>query len=104
MREINSTEKKNWLSASTWLRGLFMLLFGFIAGFTRFIITLIAIFQFLSLLATGRGNTHLKSFGESLNNYIYHINQFLTLNTDKYPFPLSSWPEEKPHYRYTPRD
>ncbi|WP_286234512.1 DUF4389 domain-containing protein [Thalassotalea sediminis] len=103
MKDIHSVEKKNWLSAGTWLRGLFMLLFGFIAGFVRFIITMIAIFQFLFLLVTGRANNHLKSLGQSLNNYIYQINQFLTLNTDKYPFPLSDWPEDKPHYRYTHR-
>lgn len=103
MRDVNSDSKKNWQSANTWMRGLFMLLFGFVAGFTRFLITIIAVFQFVCLLVTGKPNTALKRFGFSLNNYIYQINQFLTLNSDKYPFPLSSWPEEKPHYRYSPR-
>lgn len=104
MQDINSIEKKNWQSASTWMRGLFMLLFGFIAGFTRFLITIIAVFQFFCVLAIGKPNSALKVFGQSLNNYIYQINQFLTMNSDKYPFPLSGWPEDKPHYRYTPRD
>ena len=104
MKDINTHSKKNWQSPSTWLRGLFMLLFGFIAGVARFLITIIAVFQFFCLLATGRANPALKTFGQSLNNYIYQINQFLTLNSDKYPFPLSSWPEDKPHYRYSPKN
>lgn len=105
MREVNShPKKKNWQSGSTWMRGVFMILFGFIAGFTRFLITLIAIFQFLCLLISGKPNPTLKRFGFNLNNYIYQINQFLTLNSKRYPFPLSGWPEEKPHYGYAPRN
>lgn len=103
MRDINSVEKKHGFTASNLIRGAFMLLFGMVAGFVRFLITLIAVFQFFCLLFTGKANPALKSFGQSLNNYIYQINQFLTANTEKYPFPLSGWPE-KPHYRYSPRD
>jgi hypothetical protein len=99
MREINSTETKNWQNTSVWMRGLFMILFGFIGGFARFMITLIAVFQFFSLLLTRKSNSGLKLFGQSLNNYIYQINEFLTVNSDKYPFPLSSWPDDISKYR-----
>jgi len=99
MREINSTETKNWQNTSVWMRGLFMILFGFIGGFARFMITLIAIIQFFSLLLTRKPNSGLKLFGQSLNNYIYQINEFLTANSDKYPFPLSGWPDDKSKYR-----
>ncbi|GLX78995.1 hypothetical protein tinsulaeT_23350 [Thalassotalea insulae] len=102
-RATNETTR-NWQNTSVWLRGLFMLLFGFIGGFARFLVTIIAVFQFFSLLLTRKANAPLKSFGESLNNYIYQINQFLTVNSEQYPFPLSSWPDEKPVYRYSPRD
>ncbi|WP_206483275.1 DUF4389 domain-containing protein [Thalassotalea sp. G2M2-11] len=100
---IEQTSSKNWLNTSVWLRGIFMLIFGFIGGFARFLITIIAVFQFFSLLLTRKANTPLKIFGESLNNYIFQINQFLTVNSDKYPFPFNSWPDSKPVYRYTPR-
>ncbi len=100
-QQTNETSK-NWRNTSVWFRGVMMILFGFIGGFARFLITLIAVFQFFSLLLTRKANSPLQAFGQSLNNYIYQINQFLTVNSDKYPFPLSSWPDEKPRYRYTP--
>lgn len=95
MKEINHSTEKNWQNSSVWLRGVFMLLFGFIGGFARFIITLIAIIQFLSMLLTRKPNSGLKVFGQSLNNYIYQINDFLTANSENYPFPLSGWPSNK---------
>lgn len=95
MREINHSTEKNWQNTSVWLRGIFMLVFGFIGGFARFIITLIAIVQFFSMLLTRKPNTGLKVFGQSLNNYIYQINDFLTANSENYPFPLSGWPSNK---------
>jgi len=104
MRDINSTETKNWQNTNVWLRGLFMILFGFIGGFARFFITLIAVFQFFSLLLTREANKPLKQFGQSLNNYIYQINDFLTANSDKYPFPLSGWPSDRSEYRYSVKD
>lgn len=103
MKDINSTGRKNWQNTSVWMRGLFMILFGFIGGFARFMITLIAIFQFFSLLLTRKANSGLKLFGQSLNNYIYQINEFLTANSDTYPFPLSGWPEDKTTYKYSSR-
>jgi len=104
MRDINSTGTKNWKSTSVWMRGLFMILFGFIGGFARFMVTLIAVFQFFSLLLAGKPNAALKLFGQSLNNYIYQINDFLTVNSNKYPFPLSGWPDDKSAYKYSSRD
>jgi hypothetical protein len=90
--------QKNWQNLNVWKRGLAMLLFSFLAGFGRFIISLIALFQFVSLLFTEQPNQPLVKFGHSLNNYLYQINQFLTVNTERYPFPFADWPtssEEK---------
>ncbi|WP_448565513.1 DUF4389 domain-containing protein [Thalassotalea ganghwensis] len=84
---------KSWKNISIWQRGLAMLLFGFIGGFVRFVITLIAIFQFIAMLLTEQPNKQLQKLGQNLNHYVYHINQFLTANTDTYPFPFSAWPD-----------
>jgi len=84
--------QKNWQNLNVWKRGLAMLLFSFLAGFGRFIISLIAIFQFISLLFTEQPNQPLVKFGHNLNNYLYQINQFLTVNTERYPFPFADWP------------
>lgn len=87
------TAEKSWKNLGVWQRGLAMLLFGFIGGFARFFITLIAIFQFITLLFTSKPNRQLLKLGQSLNSYIYQINQFLTVNTEKYPFPFADWPD-----------
>jgi len=85
-------EEKTYKSSNVFKRGLAMLFFGFLAGFARVGITFIAIFQFIALLINEKPNKPLQEFGASLNDYIFQINEFLTVNTEKYPFPLSSWP------------
>ena len=92
MNEEKIINHKPWQNTNVWKRGLAMLLFGFIAGFVRFIITMISLFQFISLLFTEKPNFPLVKFGQSLNNYLYQINQFLTINSEIYPFPFADWP------------
>ena len=70
-----------------------MLCFGFISGFIRFFIALIAIFQFITMLFSNTPNSQLLRLGQSLNSYIYQINQLLTFNSEVYPFPFTDWPE-----------
>jgi len=84
--------EKTWKNGNVFKRGLAMLFFGFLAGFARVGITLIAVFQFFALLITEKPNKPLQQFGASLNDYIFQINEFLTVNSEKYPFPLSTWP------------
>jgi len=88
-------EDKPYKSSAVFKRGLAMLFFGFIAGFARVGITFIAIFQFIALLVSEKPNKPLQEFGAGLNDYIFQINEFLTVNSEKYPFPLSSWPTAK---------
>lgn len=70
-----------------------MLGYAFIAGFVRIGITLMAIFQFFSLLFSEKPNQPLVKFGQHLNTYLYQINQFLTVNSEVYPFPFADWPD-----------
>lgn len=83
----------SWKSPGIWQRGLAMLGFGFISGFIRLFITLIAIFQFITMLFTHKPNAQVLTLGQSLNSYSYQINQFLTVNSETYPFPFSEWPD-----------
>ena len=96
MNEEKVINAKSWQNINVWKRGLAMLLFGFIAGFTRFIITMISLFQFISLLFTEKPNFPLVKFGQSLNTYLYQMNQFLTINSEIYPFPFADWPSGTP--------
>ncbi|MBL4911098.1 MAG: DUF4389 domain-containing protein [Alteromonadaceae bacterium] len=85
-------EEKMNKSRNVFKRGFAMLFFGFLAGFARVGITFIAVFQFIALLVTEKPNKALQEFGAGLNNYIFQINEFLIVNSEKYPFPLSGWP------------
>lgn len=85
--------EKSWKNPGIWQRGLAMLCFGFISGFIRLFITLIAIFQFITMLCTNKPNPQLLTLGQSLNSYSYQINQFLTINSETYPFPFTDWPD-----------
>ena len=87
-----TTTEKTWHNKNAFKRGIAMLGFGFIAGFVRLAITLIAVFQFFALLIAEKPNKPLVKFGQSLNTYAYQINQFLTINCEVYPFPFADWP------------
>jgi len=94
---MNDTEtEKTWHNKNAIKRGIAMLGYGFLAGFVRLGITLIAIFQFLSLLFSEKPNEPLVRFGQNLNTYQYQINQFLTVNSEMYPFPFADWPDSAP--------
>jgi len=89
-------EEKTWHNKNALKRGIAMLGYGFIAGFVRLGITLIAVFQFLSLLFAEKPNVPLVKFGQNLNTFLYQINQFLTVNSEMYPFPFADWPDSAP--------
>ncbi len=87
--------KEHLLSPSTWLRGFFMLLFIAIYLVLRLVFLAIILFQFGSMLFTGKLNELLLSFADSLSVYVFQIVRYLTYNSDSKPFPFRHWP--KPH-------
>jgi hypothetical protein len=87
------TPEKTWHNKNVLKRGVAMLAYGFVAGFVRLGITVIAVFQFISLLFAEKPNQPLIEFGQNLNTYLYQINQFLTVNAEMYPFPFAEWPD-----------
>ena len=87
--------KQRLSNRDLWTRALFMVLFVFAYSIAELVITLIVIFQFFSVLFTGRANTPLLEFGANTSAYVYQILRFQTFNTETRPFPFSSWPEEE---------
>ncbi|MDM8546034.1 DUF4389 domain-containing protein [Candidatus Venteria ishoeyi] len=85
--------KDHILFFPTWVRGFFLLLFLVIYSVARIVILTIIIFQFGSLLFTGKVNERLLEFGEHLSIYSYQIIRYLTFNTEEKPFPFRSWPK-----------
>ncbi len=88
--------KKNLKDQSTWVRGLYMLLYGFLAGIADFVLIGVVVFQFVHKLLTGKVNAQLLTLGQGVCNYIYQIIQFLSFNSDYHPYPLGPWPGTEP--------
>lgn len=85
--------EENIKSKSTWLRGLFMLVFIFIYALSRFVVGAVVLLQFLWVLFTGEVNVRLKVLGESLAVYTSQMIRYLTYNTEQRPFPFDDdWP------------
>ena len=78
------------------LRGAFMLLFFVAARCVAVLVSVIALFQFLSVLIASKPNDNVKHFAGNLSLYAAEIIQFLSYNTDRKPWPYSKWPEERP--------
>ena len=84
--------KDNIKSSNVWMRGFFIFLYAMIAYVTIFLTFFVVMFQFGSLLFTGKLNERLLPFGQSLSILIHQIFNFLTFNSDEKPFPLGNWP------------
>ena len=86
--------KQNIKDQSTWMRGLYMLLFSIIYSVTEIVIILVVIFQFLSVLLTQQTNEKLLNLSMNLSTFIFQILSYVTFNSDERPFPFSDFPDE----------
>lgn len=86
--------KHNLKNRSTWIRGLYMLLFSLLAGIADIVLFGVILFQFVHKLITGSPNARLLKLGRGLASYVYQIIQFLTFNSEYHPYPLGAWPKD----------
>lgn len=86
--------KDNVKNPDTWLRGLFILVFGVILYFAVILVWLVAVFQFVTKLLTGDLNRQVADFNGGLLRYISLILGYITFQSDDKPFPFSPWPEQ----------
>ena len=84
--------KESLTATDTWIRGLFMLLFGIFYSVAEFVMIVVVIFQFVIMLVKGQTNERLLEFGDDLSAYIFQILQFQTFNTEEKPWPFAPWP------------
>ena len=85
--------KKNLKDKSSWLRGLYILLFVIAYNIAEIVLMAIVIFQFAYKILTGENNEKVLVFSGSLIRYITQIFQFITYRDETLPFPFSDWPE-----------
>ena len=86
--------KENLKSGSTWIRGLYMLLFTVLYGIAEVVLTIVVLFQFGTKLVTGNTNDRLRELSENIATYIYQVIRFLGFNTEEKPYPFGEWPEQ----------
>ena len=84
--------KENAKNSDTWLRGLFILVFGVIFYVLYGVIWLLVIFQFVTKVLTGALNQQLSDFSISLTRFAFQILRYITFQSEVRPFPFSSWP------------
>ena len=90
---MENQAKINLCNVDTWIRALYMILFGFLSVISRLLILVVSCLQFLSVLWAGVLNKNLQSFGQATSIWTYQAFLFLTYNSDEKPFPFSSWPD-----------
>ncbi|NBX73983.1 MAG: DUF4389 domain-containing protein [Alphaproteobacteria bacterium] len=78
----------------TWLRILFIILFGCTFYVSVFIIALLALLQLIAKLFTGQVTQDLARFGHNLGTYLSQIASYVTFASDFKPFPFSNFPNE----------
>jgi hypothetical protein len=93
---MNEKTKATLTNLDTWKRGVFMVVFSIISGVAKLIVTLVAVFQFVTLLFKGQTNQVVIPLGQNLSTYLYQITLFLTFKTDAMPFPFVPFPDGTP--------
>jgi hypothetical protein len=93
---MDEKTKATLTNLDTWKRGLFILVFAIISGVAKLLVTLVAVFQFITLLFKGQTNEAVIPFGQNLSTYLYQITLFLTFKTDEMPFPFLAFPDGAP--------
>ena len=87
---------ENLKNQSTWMRGLYILIYAVFYTIAEIVLFAIIIFQFLLQLFTADTNDRLRKLGQGISTYIYQILQFMTFNSDYQPYPFGAWPKSEP--------
>lgn len=84
--------KENVRNVDTWMRGLFIVIFGVIFYFLIGIVWLLVIFQFITKVITGGLNEQLDKFSTGLTQYALQILNYVTYQSEVRPFPFNPLP------------
>ena len=93
---MSNDVKQNLKSQSTWMRGLYMLIYLVFYTIADIVLFAVIVFQFLMKLFTGDTNDRLLKLGQGLSTYIYQVLQYLSFNSEYQPYPFGAWPKGEP--------
>jgi hypothetical protein len=89
--------KRHVKDKDTWLRFVYLVVFG-IAFYLSILLTFAtSIFQFLAKLFSGASFDGLAEFGDNLASYQGQVTRYLTFASDDKPFPFAPFPAKTPH-------
>jgi hypothetical protein len=87
--------KRNVKDKDTWLRFVYLVVFG-VAFYLSILLTFAtSIFQFLAKLFGGSSFAGMAEFGSNLADYQAQVTRFLTFASDDKPFPFAPFPNKK---------
>jgi len=81
--------EKPFADRKTWIRLLYMVLFGLVLNVLGMVLGIVAFVQACSLIATGEPFPELSNFGRKLADYTRHVVAFLCLATEDVPYPFA---------------
>ncbi len=84
--------KEHITAKTTWVRGLYILLFAIVYSIAEILVVAVVLFQFLSTLLSGKNNQQLLRFGRQLSDFVRQLLMFITYNSEEKPFPFGPWP------------
>lgn len=84
--------KRNVKDKDTWLRFVYLVVFGFAFYLSILLTFATSIFQFLAKLFGGHSFEGMAEFGSNLATYQSQVTRFLTFASDEKPFPFAPFP------------
>jgi hypothetical protein len=78
----------------TWLRFVYLVLFGAAFYLSILLTFAVSILQFLAKLFSGSSFVSLSEFGGNLATYQFQVTRFLTFASDEKPFPFAAFPSK----------
>jgi len=87
--------KQNVKDRDTWLRFVYLVVFGFAFYLSITLTFATSIFQFLAKLFSGNSFNGLSEFGLNLATYQAQVTRYITFASDEKPFPFAQFPENE---------
>ncbi len=96
MNDFNEDDlKRHVKDKDTWLRFVYLVVFGFAFYLSIGLTFAASIFQFLAKLFSGTSFAGLAEFGDNLGTYQAQVTRFLTFASDDKPFPFAPFPTKR---------
>ena len=84
--------KRNVKDKDTWLRFIYLVVFGFAFYLSILLTFATSVFQFLAKLFSGHSFEGMAEFGNNLAAYQSQVTRYLTFASDEKPFPFAPFP------------